>query len=176
MPIILGALAVLAAAYFWFMRARNAAAAANDILDAAKDVRLAARRFGFRRRSDVHPAEGIEDDRVALAGLAASLLELQDYPTAEQKEALVRGLRDQFSIPHSEAEELAVLGRWIMQQCGSPDQAVTRLTRRLYKLSQQTRFAALAEILKGIAKFGDGSLSDKQKAALGEIARGLRIH
>ncbi|MEX0303065.1 MAG: hypothetical protein AB3N24_11630, partial [Leisingera sp.] len=170
------ALAVLAAVYIWVIRARNATEAAHEILDAANDVRLAARRFGFRRRNNTHPAEGIEDDRVALAGLAASLLELQDYPTAEQKEAMIRGLRDQLSIPHSEAEELAVLGRWITQQCGTPDQAVTRLTRRLYKLSQQNRFAALAKILKGFAKFGDGSLSDKQKAALEEIARGLRIH
>lgn len=175
MPILLGLLAALAAAYFWYIRARNAAEMAGEVLDAANDVRLAARRIGFRRRSNTHPADSIDDAQVALAALGASFLELEDYPTAEQKEALIRGLRGQLSIPHEDAEELAILGRWLMQQCGSPAQAVPRLTRRLYKLSGQADFPALAEILKDIAKFGSGSLTDKQKAALEDVQRGLRI-
>jgi hypothetical protein len=175
MPVILGALALLAAVYFWVIRARNTAEMAGEVLDAANDVRLAARRFGFRNRNKTHPADSIEDAQVALAALGASFLELDDYPTAEQKEALIRGLRGQLNIPHKDAEELVVLGRWIMQQCSTPAQAVPRLSRRLYKLSGQNDFPVLVEILRDIAKFGSGSLTDKQKAALEDVQHGLRI-
>lgn len=85
MPVILGALAVLAAAVFWIQRARNAAQVGHDLVDVAKDIRLTARRFGFQCRSNVHPAETIEDPQIALAALGASVLELDDYLTAEQK-------------------------------------------------------------------------------------------
>lgn len=98
--------------FFWIQRARNAAQVGHDLVDVTKDIRLAARRFGFQRRSNVHPAETIEDPQIALAALGASFLELDDYPTAEQKEALVRGLRQELQIPHQDAEELVLLGRY----------------------------------------------------------------
>ncbi|MEP4038947.1 hypothetical protein [Pseudophaeobacter sp.] len=175
MPFILGAVAILAAAFFWIQRARHAAEMSHELLDVANDIRLAARRFGFRRRNDLHPAETIEDPNIALAALGVSFLELDDYPTAEQKEALIRGLREQLRLPHEEAEELVILGRWIMGECGGAEQAVTRLTRRLYKLSAQTHFNALVAIIQGIAKFGNGALSQQQKTALEDVQRGLKI-
>lgn len=175
MPVILGALAVLAAAFFWIQRARNAAQVGHDLVDVAKDIRLAARRFGFQRRSNVHPAETIEDPQIALAALGASFLELDDYPTAEQKEALVRGLRQELQIPHQDAEELVLLGRWIMQECGGPQQATSRLSRRLYKLSAQSHFNVFVSLIQGITKYGDGTLTQPQKTALEEVQRGLKI-
>lgn len=175
MPFILGAIALLAAAFFWIQRARHAAEMSHELLDVANDIRLAARRFGFRRRYDQHPVETIEDSNIALAALGASFLELDDYPTAEQKEALIRGLREELRIPHEDAEELVILGRWIMGECGGPAQAVSRLTKRLYKLSAQSQFGALVAIIQGIAKYGKGSLSQQQKTALEDVQRGLRI-
>jgi len=41
--------------------------------DAARDVRRAARRFGFRRQTNLHPAEPIDDTRVAAAGILTAL-------------------------------------------------------------------------------------------------------
>ena len=138
MPFILGAVALLAAAFFWIQRARHAAEMSHELLDVANDIRLAARRFGFRRRQNLHPAETIADSNIALAALGASFLELDDYPTAEQKEALIRGLREELAIPHKDAEELVIQGRWIMGECGGPAQAVTRLTKRLSRRNSGT--------------------------------------
>jgi uncharacterized tellurite resistance protein B-like protein len=148
---------------------------ASEVMDAANDVRLAARRLGFRRRHNEHPADSIDDANIAIAALGASFLELDDYPSAEQKEALIRGMRETLKISHKDAEELSILGRWIMSESGGAQPAVTRVTRRLFKLSQQAHFEPLMEIVKEIAKFGDGSLSEKQKTALEDIQRGLRI-
>ena len=175
MPFILGALALLAGAWFWLHRARNAAHMTSDLLDMAADVHAAARRFGFRRQVNVHPVEQIEDPKVAIAAIGVSFLELDDYPTAEQRDALVRGLRDGFHVSHKDSEELVVLGRWIMTQCGDAAQAVPRLSRKLYKLSGQRDFNALVEIVQDIAKYGKGELTSAQHSALEDLQRGLKL-
>ena len=168
-------MAALAVAYFWILRARNAAEMTHELLDVANDVRLAARRFGFRRRQNIHPAEAIEEAKIAVAAIGACLLELDDFPTAEQKEALVRGLRDSQRISHQEAEELTILGRWLASECGGAAQAVSRLSRRLYKLNGASDLGTLASLASSIAKFGSGTLTEQQKTALEDIQRGLRV-
>ncbi|MCK5502759.1 MAG: hypothetical protein KAI82_16100, partial [Tritonibacter mobilis] len=100
---------------------------------------------------------------------------LDDYPTAEQRDALVRGLRDGFHVSHKDSEELVVLGRWIMTQCGDAAQAVPRLSRKLYKLSGQRDFNALVEIVQDIAKYGKGELTSAQRSALEDLQRGLKL-
>ncbi|MEM7320452.1 MAG: hypothetical protein AAF408_15715 [Pseudomonadota bacterium] len=175
MPILLAALGLLAAAAFWYFRIRNVAHTAQDLLEAANDVRLAARRFGFRRNADIHPVEAIEDPRIALAALGAGFLELDDFPTAEQRDALVSALRENLNVKHDDAEELLILGRWLVGECNGPQQAIPRLTRRLYKLSGQQDFEAVMALVKFVARFGTGDLSAKQKAALKDIQHGLKI-
>lgn len=174
MHIILGALALVAAAYFWIWRARSAAEMTHELLDVANDVRLAARRLGFRRRQDLHPADSIEDPKIAVAGIGAGFIELNDYPTAETRDALVRALREEFRLKHEDAEELVILGRWIMQQCNGPTAAIDRLSRKLHKMSGHDHFDALLKVLSRSAQPG-GGLSEKQKAALEDIQRGFRL-
>jgi len=175
MPFLLGLLAVAGAAYFWILRARNAAEMTHELLDVANDVRLAARRFGFRRRNNTHPTEAIDDPLVAAGAVVVAFLELDDYPTAEQKTAMISALRENLHVSHDDAEELAVLGRWLVGECGGAAQAVPRLARKLYKLSGQDHFSAVAQSLQMIAKFGSGTLSGKQKDALQEFTKAMRM-
>lgn len=83
-------LGIIGAAYFWTQRARNARDMLGDVGDMANDVRLAARRFGFTRKMNVHPVESIEDPRLAIAN---AFIELDDLPTAEQRQLLQVQLR-----------------------------------------------------------------------------------
>lgn len=175
MPFLLALLALLGAAAFWIMRARNAADAAHDILDAANDVRLAARRFGFRRRNNTHPVESIEEPAVAVATLGVSFLELDVLPGREQQDALEMALQSGLSISADEAGELVVLGRWLMGQCGTPDQAITRTARKLYKLDQGQSFPVLMEIVQKVSAGDGGTLSPRQGSALDEIRRAFRL-
>ena len=67
MPFILGLLGLIAAAYFWANRARNAANMTNDLAGMASDVLSAARRFGFSRKLNLHPVESIDDPKLVTA-------------------------------------------------------------------------------------------------------------
>ena len=69
MPVVLFLIGVLTAAGIWFYRVQNARQSAGDLLDAAYDVRLAARRFGFKRKTNVHPVDSIEDAWLAASGI-----------------------------------------------------------------------------------------------------------
>lgn len=174
MPIIIALVGAAAAWYFFFYRARNAAEIAVDIVDMANDVRLAARRFGFRRLTNIHPAESIEDAKVATAAVAIAFIQLDDLPTAELRARLGAALRADFVLTADETDELQVLGNWLVTQCGGAQGGVSRLGRKLYKLGGQPAFAPLIAVLKAV--FGDdANLSARQTDALADLRLIFRI-
>ena len=115
MPIVLALLGILTAAAFWIYRIRGAAQAAEELADVANDVRLAARRFGFKRRSGQNAIDSIDEPQVAVAAIAVAFLELDELPTRDQQIALGRGLQHELRVSLGDAEELMILGRWLMK-------------------------------------------------------------
>ncbi|MEL6957658.1 MAG: hypothetical protein AAGL89_01755 [Pseudomonadota bacterium] len=172
MPILIAIVGILVTAYIWANRASRARDVAGDVMDMANDVRLAARRFGFRRNTNVHPVESIEDTRLAIASIATAFIELDDLPTAEQRQRLTVQLRSQLRADAAEAEEMEVLGRWFMSECGGAEPAVARLSRKLYKLGGSEQMEPLMNLLKASVT---GELSSRQRDALEDIQRALRV-
>ena len=171
MPFIIALLGIIGAAYFWAQRARNARDMVGDVANMANDVRLAARRFGFSRKMNTHPVESIEDPRLAIASIATAFIELDDLPTAEQRQLLVVQLRSKLRADAAEAEEMEVLGRWFMTECGGAEPAVARLSRKLYKLGGTDHMELLMDILKASVT----DLSERQRDALNDITRAMRV-
>lgn len=175
MPFLIAALGIALTVYFFVIRARNAAHVAGDLMDMAGDVRAAARRFGFKRKTNVHPVETIEDPRLAIAAIATGFLEMDDLPTKDQREALRGSLRQQFGINDAEAEEMTILGHWFVSECGGAEPAINRLVRKLLKLQGRDGFQPLLEVVNATVSAGSGGLNDKQRRALEEIKRAFRV-
>lgn len=175
MHIILGLIGIATAAYFLVIRARNAAHVASDLSDMARDVRSAARRFGFRRKTNIHPVETIEDPNLAIAAIGTAFVEMDDLPTREQRDALSTALRDRLNMSATDADESLILGHWFVSECHGPETAVPRLSRKLYKLDGQDSFDSLLAVVTASAQAGSGALNDKQRDALEEIRRAFRI-
>ncbi len=171
MPFILGALALLAAAYFWYVRLKGAADMAGELVNAAGDVRAAARRFGYKLRKKEHPVDGIEEPVVAAAGIAEAFISLDDLPTRGQRMAILQGLQKAYPVDLNGAEEAAVLGRWLVGQCGTPDAAISRIVRKLISLGGHAELQPLMQVLNGAASAEGGSLGPRQQEALQEISR-----
>lgn len=171
MPFLIALLGIIGAAYFWAQRARNARDVMGDVADMANDVRLAARRFGFSRKMNVHPVESIEDPRLAIAAIGSAFLELDDLPTAEQRELLQVQVRSKLRASAEEAEEMEILGRWFMTECGGAEPAVARISRKLYKIGGADQMEPLMDILKASVT----TLSDRQRDALEDITRAMRV-
>ncbi|MDU8928974.1 hypothetical protein RXV86_16390 [Alisedimentitalea sp. MJ-SS2] len=175
MPVLLAIVGAITAVLYFVIRARNAADAAGDLIDMANDVRLAARRFGFRRNADIHPAESIEEPSIAIAGIASAFLELDDLPTSEQRSALTRSMGKTLNLSKQDADELAILGRWMASECGSPDAAISRLSRKLVRMAGQDVFTPLLSIVNATLTASSTSLNTQQKEALDDVKRAFRI-
>lgn len=169
MPIILGVLTIIGVAYFWAMRARNAAEMTRELAGVASDVAAAARRFGFRRRGNVHPVEGLDDPDVAIAGAGIAFLELGGLPTAQQHDALLHSLQARLAMDHDEAREALILGRWLVTESNGPQPGMTRLVRKLNQMKGQAGFEPLMFVLRDVAEATAGVLSPRQGDALDEV-------
>lgn len=173
MPVLIALAGAAVAFYFLVLRARNGAHIATEIADMANDVRLAARRFGFKGQTNIHPVESIDRPDLAIMAAAQSFLELGDLPTQEQRNALLVQAQSTLGATEAEAEEMMVLGRWLMNACISPDAAVTRITRKLYKLGGSDGFEPLMALIGAVVP--PAGLNDKQIDALEDIKRAFRI-
>jgi hypothetical protein len=176
MPFLLGLLGIIAAAYFWAQRAKGAADMAGDMMDMARDVKAAARRFGFTRKHNTHPVESIDDVNLAIGSLATAFHELEDLPTAESRAALDVQLRKHLKLSAEEAQEITILGHWFVNECGGADPAVTRLSKKLFKLDGAGSFPTLMGILNDTVAATTGSLGRKQSEALDDIKRASHIN
>ena len=167
MPIIFLILTTLGGALWWWAR-QNPGDAINAAQDIVTTARNAPRKLAFRKQTKAHPVEGIDDPRIAVCGLAQAFLELDSLPTADQRTHLNTLLRTKLRCAAEEAEEMEVLGRWLMAQCQSPDAAVTRLARRLHKIDGDASWDVLQDILISLV---DGELNTSQLNAINDVKR-----
>ena len=174
MPFILGLVGIIVAAYFWAQRARNARVVAEDLVGMAGDVMNAARRFGFRRQANVHPVESLDDADAAIAAIGIAFLELGGLPSVEQQNALILSLQHRLAQSHDKAQEAVILGRWLVNECGSAQAGFDRLARRLYKLRGHAGFEPLMLVLRDVAQ-AVGSLSPRQSEALEGLTTVFRL-
>ena len=70
-----------------------------------------------------------------------------------------------------EADEMQILGRWLMNQCQGPEQAITRLGLRLYKIDGDASWVLLQEFLGSLVQ---NDLSSAQIDAISELKRAFR--
>ena len=175
MHILVGILGIAAAVYFFVIRARNAAHVAQDVVEMAGDVRAAARRFGFKRKTNVHPVETIEEPNLAIAAIATAFVEMDDLPTKEQRDALDQALRDHLDMDAATSQEATILGHWFVSECHGPETAVPRLSRKLFKINGKDSFEALLSVVNASVVAGSGELNPKQREALDDIRRAFRV-
>ncbi len=171
MHILIGILGAVVAVYFFFIRARQGAEVASEVVDMAQTAMGAARRYGFRRKAEMHPVDSVEETEVAIAGLASAFLELDSYPTEEARRGLLVGLQSEFGGTLNEAEELAALGHWLVNSCNGADAAVPRLARRLKKIAGASGLVGVTSVIGKITEASANETSDNQIHALSEIQR-----
>lgn len=170
MPALFAIIAAASAVIFFMIRARNAADAAQDLMGVANDVRLAARRFGFRRRHNQHPVDCLDDSNTAIAALGLAFIDLGGMPTQDQKSALDISLRKHLRIDGTTAQECMVLGHWLNTECKTTSGAFTRLTKRLKTLKGVEGVQPLLSVLNDVGAH-QGSLRDQQNEAIHEVKR-----
>ena len=147
MPITLGLIVLGMIVYFVLLRVRRGSRMVAEVIDMPTDVRTAARRLGYKRRTDVHPVDGIDDPKLA---------QVVQHGMARDIE---------------QARNMMVLGHWLVRTCGGAKDAVSRLARRLYVLDEGASAACVISMLQGLSK--DDVPTSGQNAAQAEIRQAL---
>ncbi|MEJ6395147.1 hypothetical protein V8J82_17930 [Gymnodinialimonas sp. 2305UL16-5] len=168
MPILIGLAALIGGIVFWLYRARVAVDVAHDLADMAGSLAGAARRFGFRRRHDMHPVDCIDDNTLAAGCLTVAFAELGAAHTDETRDKHLIALQSHFAISKVEAEELLVMGHWMVNECNGPAPAVTRLGKRLMTLTGSHGLDAPLNVINDVA-LAMGGLTDSQRDALHDL-------
>lgn len=166
-------LGLLAAAGIWIWRMRMAGEAARELTSMASDVMGAARALGFRRRANTHPVENVDDPDLAMAAIAMAFLELDGLPSRDDQQALAQSLTRHTLNTMTKVEEMMIVGRWLVTESNGPQPAIPRLTKRLNRLDKGA-FQTLLPILNDIGS-RVGGLSDRQRDALAEIGRVMKL-
>lgn len=170
MPFVILILTAIGGAIWWWIRnnPRDAFDAASDV---ATTVRNAPRKLAFRRQTNAHPVEGIDDYRIAVCAIGQAFIELDDLPTKDQRQLLHVSLRSKLRCSEAEAEEMEVLGRWLVTQCNGAKPAISRLGRRLNKIDGDASWNLLRDILLDLV---NGDLSQGQKDAIDDLRLAFR--
>lgn len=165
MPIILAIIGAVIAAGIWYNRAKHAKSAATDLMGTANDARLAARRFGYKMKTDVHPIDMIGDARLAAAGIAAAIAGMDAPLSRDEIGQLELEVQVILKAEREEATDIAAFGRWIAGQAGSPEEAVRRLSKRVLSLAGSEVAQDVLSLAETVATT-DGPLDDIQLDAM----------
>ncbi|TFG89011.1 MAG: TerB family tellurite resistance protein [Hyphomicrobiales bacterium] len=173
MHILLGILGVLSAAMLWYWRAKQAGEAAGELTNAANDVRLAIRRFGYMRKHKVHLADCVDDARLAAAGIVASIAAMDAPLSQAEIDMLTAEAGAVFGVDSREAVDIAAFGRWVAGQCNTPEDAVRRLTKIIRAKAGAEAGPDLIRMVQKVATADGVGLDERETDALQAIRRGL---
>ncbi|MEM9343852.1 MAG: hypothetical protein AAGA87_12480 [Pseudomonadota bacterium] len=173
MPILLAVLTALVGGYFWYLRAQRARDAAEMLADATSDVRNAARRFGFRRKANIHPTESVDDPRLAALSIVAAMAQMDTPWSTDLSRKLTIEAQRAFEVSVGEAEEMTVFAKWMSDQSATYAEVVRRLAKQLARLGGVDTRKTLAEMIGSVCTRGDGDLSEDVTDALATVNRHL---
>ena len=169
MGAFLGLLAVLGLAVLVWWRigdARRSSAGAAG----ARDVRLNVRRLMNGHPGGAHPADAVDDPRLAAAGVVVAVATM-DGPISQAEIArLKRAAQETFGISEREALDLVSYGRWIAGECANQGEAVRRLSKVVLRLAGPEAGPDLLRRTEEVAGAG-GELGPEEREAITTLRR-----
>ncbi len=162
---------LLGVAAFLYLRLRIARDLGHELVLAAREVRVAARRFGYRQHADMHPGDSVDDPRIAATGLLIALSQSQGGVSAPEMEVIHREMQRVFGVGSDEADEMIAIGRWLVEQCEGPHPAMHRLARRLRWLSGPAVLPDLVDMSEAVSAAALRADPDEMQGAMADIRR-----
>lgn len=160
MPGLIALLGIIAAVGYWLYRIREAGDTAREALDMANDVRLAARRFAYKRKHKTHPIDGCDDARLTAAAIMVIAAETDGAITANEQKVMIDQAATTFNCGRVEAEEMIVFGRWLAAQGNNRDETFRRLFKRMISLGGPETVGDMIPMITAVADV-DGNSEDE---------------
>ena len=173
MQIILGILAVLGTAIFIWYRMRDAREVGGEMLDAADDLRATVRRLMYKRKHDRHPADSVDDPRLAASGIVVAVATMDAPISQSEIAALTKLSREVFDVSEREALDIVSFGRWVAGQCNTNAEAVRRLSKIVAREAGAEAGPDLVRMISEVATAGGAELGEDEHDAIDTVRRTL---
>lgn len=170
--LIIGGL--IAAGFFTYRQFQRGAYIAGGMIDAPAPVRAAAKRLGFHAQPNVHSIASIPTDELCVAAMAVAFAQMDDKATPDEA-VIIASLQKHFNLEQAEAQDMTLIGPWLVEQGGGPTPAFERLTKRLKQLDHGPVFSKMMHVIGDVKAAGTkGMASARQADAMGTLARIFR--
>lgn len=163
MHIILGLVAILGGAAFWWWRLKMIGEAANEVGDVAGRAWGKYKRFKFRRKVEDSPLEAV-DDPVAAAAVMMFAVAKEERPITPEVEAAVR--REIVSgIGIKDPTELMVFSKWVVSHVEDANNVSLRYSKLWSGLTHEERRDFLTMVERVVGAEGPATAAQNAKIA-----------
>ncbi|MEH6644145.1 hypothetical protein [Sulfitobacter sp.] len=170
--LILGGL--IAVGFLTYRRFQRGAYLAGDMSVAPAPVRAAAKRLGFHAQPNVHSIVSVPTAELCVAAMAVAFAQMDDKVTPDE-DVIITSLKKHLQLEQQEAQDMALMGPWLVEQGGGPTPAFERLTKRLKQLDHGPVFSKMMNVIGDVKAAGTkGMASARQADAMGTLARIFR--
>lgn len=128
-----------------------------------------------RRELDGHPADSIEDARLAASGIIVAVATLDGPLSQAEIGAMTRTMQETFEVTEREALDIVSFGRWVAVECGAPEEAVERLGTRIDMLAGPEAGPDMVRMIQEVATADGNALGAEEQGALETIRRILDV-
>lgn len=173
MHVLLGLLAVIGTIIFIWYRLRDARQAGGEALDAADSLRATVRRLMYQRKHDRHPADQVEDPRLAASGIAVAVATMDAPISQAEIQALTSLSREIFDVSEREALDIVSFGRWVAGQCNTNDEAVRRLVKVVVREAGPEAAGDMVRLITEVATAGGTELGEDEMDAIDTVRRAM---
>ncbi|MEM6852708.1 MAG: TerB family tellurite resistance protein [Pseudomonadota bacterium] len=146
--------------------------AVSRIIQAGDDVRGAARRYKWSRRTNTSPLDGLSDPREAGAVLVTQVAAYEGDLTEAQAAAIRDGMAERFGVSGDEATELLGFGRHAVGQLTDAANSLSKLVSPIRAACTDEESAGFVQLLQTVAAV-EGPVTDEQQRLIDGVRRGL---
>jgi DNA-binding transcriptional regulator of glucitol operon len=112
MHIVLGILAVLGGAAFWWYRMKHVADAASEVSDAAGRAWGKYKRYKFRKKAEASPVEAVEDPVAAAVVMMMAMIREEGELTPQIEDVIRREAQSVMRV--DDPVELMTFAKWVV--------------------------------------------------------------
>lgn len=170
MHIILGLMAVLGGAVFWYWRVKAIKETADDVTDIAGRAWGKWKRYKFRKKAEASPVEAV-DDPVAAAVIMMMAIAAEEHPLTQSAETAIRGEVVK-GMGIADPTELMVFGKWVASHVEDANNVSLRYAKLWMRELSAGERGDLVQMVRRVAG-ADGEVTARQQHKIAKLRERL---
>ncbi|MGE0237873.1 MAG: hypothetical protein AB7F09_13160 [Parvibaculaceae bacterium] len=172
MHILLGLVAILGGAAFWYWRVKAIKETADDVTDMAGRAWGKWKRYKFRKKAEAAPVEAV-DDPVAAAVVMMIAIASEEHPLTPAAESVIRDAVVK-TMGIADPTELMVFGKWVASHVEDANNVSLRYTKLWMRDLSESERADFVQMVRRVAA-ADGEVTARQQLKIAKLQERLGL-